>query len=661
MYSFVYFPLLSSIAGLVLSGLCLNTPVKPYRNPLLFWSIILTLWNAGITLFCSVDSVISATWVGYFTQIVVVFIPSVFFHQTLYIIKKDFPRLRKACYIISTLFAISILTTPYYFQGVTKLDLFWVCNAGPLFVLFSFAFYPTVLLPSVILHIKASSSPKMLSLAAVLLVACGLNDLALVMGFRYYFSSTVPVVPLASIIAIFYSLTACHSVLNAQIMETKLRIGQQVAHILRICFVTTLSIIALLLVNLVSPNLISLSTLIITPTFIILALLLGKWMYPRILDDTSTNISQLLMGDRFCYDSQLLEKSRQFSSLLSVEALGTAVVELMTKYLHPSYVKLQLTSGAANRVLFDHSTLPQLSIVMPQSRTEPYAKLDTFGRQHLFNIGQEGKFGYLVLHFPLSSSLSALDISVLTDVCQQIEKNIILIDSHKRNIEAERHRLMSEMSRALAHDLNNLTTSISTYLQLTDSIHTDPDLNGLHDLAASNLSTIQNYIKEAMFFAHSGELKKSPLRPEYILQNVLTNVHARASNKHVTVSVKAISSADLPADATLLERALTNLVANAIDASESGQAVEVSVQYSPTPGPKITIEVTDTGSGIEPKNISRLFQPYFTTKDTGSTNRGFGLGLSITKKIIDLHGGSISVRNNTPKGTVFSVELPTIS
>ncbi len=72
----------------------------------------------------------------------------------------------------------------------------------------------------------------------------------------------------------------------------------------------------------------------------------------------------------------------------------------------------------------------------------------------------------------------------------------------------------------------------------------------------------------------------------------------------------------------------------------------------------VRLKVADEGCGIAPENLHRIFEPYFTTKEFGEDVRGFGLGLTICQKIVVEHGGTISVKSDVGKGTVFTVELP---
>ena len=106
----------------------------------------------------------------------------------------------------------------------------------------------------------------------------------------------------------------------------------------------------------------------------------------------------------------------------------------------------------------------------------------------------------------------------------------------------------------------------------------------------------------------------------------------------------------------LLERALVNLVHNAVDASSPGMTVSVAAM--PGRRGRVQLLVADEGSGITPETRERIFDPYFTTKQYGQEVRGFGLGLTIVQKIAHLHGGSVSVDSTPGKGSIFTIDLP---
>jgi two-component system, NtrC family, sensor histidine kinase HydH len=106
----------------------------------------------------------------------------------------------------------------------------------------------------------------------------------------------------------------------------------------------------------------------------------------------------------------------------------------------------------------------------------------------------------------------------------------------------------------------------------------------------------------------------------------------------------------LIADASQLQQVLVNLSLNALDAMPSGGALSVAVR---TMGKLVVVEVSDTGPGIPRAIMARLFQPFLTTKETG-----LGLGLVISRRIVEDHGGTIEVANRPGGGTQFTIRLP---
>ena len=107
-------------------------------------------------------------------------------------------------------------------------------------------------------------------------------------------------------------------------------------------------------------------------------------------------------------------------------------------------------------------------------------------------------------------------------------------------------------------------------------------------------------------------------------------------------------------DYSQLRQALLNLFINAFQAMPEGGKIDVNV--IPSSGGEIEIVVQDSGCGVPQENLSRLFDPYFTTKI-----RGFGLGLSIVERIVQEHGGVISVVSQQGNGTAFTIKLPACS
>jgi signal transduction histidine kinase len=104
------------------------------------------------------------------------------------------------------------------------------------------------------------------------------------------------------------------------------------------------------------------------------------------------------------------------------------------------------------------------------------------------------------------------------------------------------------------------------------------------------------------------------------------------------------------ADAEQLKTCISNIMINAVQAMPEGGSLTITLR--PSPG-EVDIDLADTGAGIAPEALNQIFEPYYSTKETG-----VGLGLPLTRKIIEEHGGKITVRSELGTGTVFTISLP---
>jgi signal transduction histidine kinase len=223
--------------------------------------------------------------------------------------------------------------------------------------------------------------------------------------------------------------------------------------------------------------------------------------------------------------------------------------------------------------------------------------------------------------------------------------------------------LLGRMSRGMAHDLNNLITPVWTLLQLIGEGESPEALRTeLVPVAIKNIHTMRAYIKEALFFSEN-------LRPDFQLGRLDALVlhvldlarENRRKGKQIQFLVETGGETLVEMDQILIQRLLTNVVSNAIDASPEGGVIHVEIiRLVKTDAARdwLRVRIADHGSGIRPEHLDRIFQPYFTTKKTGDEERGFGLGLAICRKIASLHGGSLGVSSDLGKGTIFNIDLP---
>jgi two-component system, NtrC family, nitrogen regulation sensor histidine kinase NtrY len=236
-----------------------------------------------------------------------------------------------------------------------------------------------------------------------------------------------------------------------------------------------------------------------------------------------------------------------------------------------------------------------------------------------------------------------------------------LVDQRERLIQAERVAAWREVARRLAHELKNplfpLQTTVEN-LQRASSQNPEQFEEVFRESTGILLSEIENL---KAIVGRFSDFAKMP-QPELAtvdLNDVVRNVEKLFEAQFSAVGRPPITpelhlAENLPkiqADATLLRRAVENLILNAMDAMPAGGVL--MLRTSDGDG-DVHLEVSDTGTGLTPEETERIFTPYYTTKQHGT-----GLGLAIVQAIVADHGGRISVESESGVGTAFHVELPT--
>ncbi|MBI2202032.1 MAG: two-component sensor histidine kinase, partial [Armatimonadetes bacterium] len=218
---------------------------------------------------------------------------------------------------------------------------------------------------------------------------------------------------------------------------------------------------------------------------------------------------------------------------------------------------------------------------------------------------------------------------------------------------------LGELAAFIAHEINNPLTSVLGYasLILSEVDATDPRRADLEVIEKEALRA-RAIVRDLLGYARQADSFMGPTYINVALEAVLPLVRQRADGQHVQISTRF--EPDLPAimgDNNQLKQIFINLLNNAIDAMPDGGLIEIQTRtVSPNgAGSQVEIAFQDTGVGIQPEQLPKIFDPFFTTKKAG---QGTGLGLPISKRIVERHGGSINVRSTPGQGTRFTINLP---
>ncbi|MBZ0274407.1 hypothetical protein K8I61_20410 [bacterium] len=228
----------------------------------------------------------------------------------------------------------------------------------------------------------------------------------------------------------------------------------------------------------------------------------------------------------------------------------------------------------------------------------------------------------------------------------------------KRHMHEERMNVVGKLAATIAHEINNPIGVLCLYSQhaLAHLSRDNPVYKNLETIRR-NAEDCRTIIGNLLKLARSPKPERRRVDLRRLCREVVEFVEPLALRHGIAIS-GGIHASDVPiwaqADASMLHQALLNLAVNAIEAGGAGDEVSIGA-YETQDGlsPAQAIEVRDTGAGIAAGDLERIFQPFFTTKQTGT-----GLGLSVADNIVKGHDGRIDVENAPGRGTVFRIVLP---
>ncbi len=228
--------------------------------------------------------------------------------------------------------------------------------------------------------------------------------------------------------------------------------------------------------------------------------------------------------------------------------------------------------------------------------------------------------------------------------------------------EAEKLSLLGRFASTVAHEVRNSLNFINLSIDQIRAKHQVGDERNARELQRNlrnikeEISRLSRLVNDFMSAGRQSPPALAPCDLRKTLQQAIAVVEKQAQQQRITISAEFAPDCPLlQADATQLKTGFLNILTNALQAMPRGGAIRVRTvcQHSNSTSGSVEVRFEDTGPGIRAEDRERIFAPFFSTKPTG-----FGLGLAITRKIVEDHGGRIHAAENPPHGTIMVVELP---
>ncbi|MFT4119607.1 sensor protein FixL [Bradyrhizobium sp.] len=336
---------------------------------------------------------------------------------------------------------------------------------------------------------------------------------------------------------------------------------------------------------------------------------------------------------------------------------------------------IQLFSTAAERLFGwpEHEAIGQnVNLLMPEpdrSRHDGYiARYRTTHDPHIIGIGRivtgRRRDGTT---FPMHLSIGEMQsggepyfTGFVRDLTEHQQTQARLQELQSELVHVSRLTAMGEMASALAHELNQPLAAISNYMKGSrrllagSSDPNTPKIENALDRAAEQALRAGQIIRRLRDFVSRGESEKRVESLSKLIEEAGALGLAGAREQNVQLRFNLDPGADLVlADRVQIQQVLVNLFRNALEAMAQSPRRELVVTNRLAADDMIEVTVSDTGSGFQDDVIPNLFQTFFTTKETG-----MGVGLSISRSIIEAHGGRMTAESNASGGATFRFTLP---
>lgn len=363
-----------------------------------------------------------------------------------------------------------------------------------------------------------------------------------------------------------------------------------------------------------------------------------------IIAAASLVVSHILVRDLAIEERNRMEVWAEAMRSLSTAEENTDLNLVLKVINENNTIPVIVTDDMGNVQTFRNVTLD--AETMEDSLKQAYAmaqKMQASGRDILISLGSDA--GSIHVSYDESVMITRLAFYPYVQLGIVLIFVVIAIFALLTSKKAEQNKVWVGLSKETAHQLGTPISSLMAWTEILRETYPEDELIPEMDKDVKRLQLI------AERFSKIGSIPEpidTPLAE--MLRHVVDYMDRRTSQKVHIIDEYSTCDAHVMVNPSLFEWVLENLCKNAVDAMEGGGTITIKAVASPS----VIIDVTDTGKGIEKKNIKNVFRPGFTTKQ-----RGWGLGLSLAKRIVEeYHHGRIYVlKSEVGKGTTFRIEV----
>ncbi len=613
----------------------------------------------------------------------------------------DHRRLIRSGYLIGAFFVIASIGTPYVVESVGPKMMFpfWPVP-GWLFYPFmaNFCFYSLISFIALIRYYRGADSRRRKQIQFVVygLVLCYSGGLT---NFLLWFE--IPIPPFGNGLVAVYVVAVGYSIMKFRLMEGDMILLKGACYAAFILSASVVLTAAITFFGHSGGGEMVRRDIQMASTFLISSLVLSGlfWLLPSYKGLVSRFVEGNLLRERFAYRAKLKEFVRRIGESPNQKEIFKDVVHFISREMNipkiAFFYKGQLEGAYTCRANegYDPQEINRISFGLD----DPLP--DLLRRKRTFLVGDEIReemrsaevsdmqsavpgtlalgavipvnhndhlIGFLCLSDAYGkASFSDVDLSLLESLCMQVALVFFARDLESKVNQADRLISLGTFAASMAHEIRNPLVSIQTFVSLLGEEEDHPQLRKkLHAVMERDVNRIASIVQNIGCLSENSTQDFSTVDLGKVLDTSIEISAKDLETRGIKLKIYRPDDLWISGNFNQLLQVFVNLIQNAMDALEDVVDPELEIRCDKRGlGQGIrafVVEVHDNGSGIEAAMISKIFEPFISTKDTGDVNRkrGMGLGLSIVKRIIDHHHGEIFVDSKKGAGTRFRVTLP---
>jgi signal transduction histidine kinase len=625
-----------------------------------------------------------ALWAVRINCVGLVFIPATFLSFAFAFVGK---RLKTSIlfflFSLSFIFLVFSLTTKLFFTDIVYRFWGYYPIGGPINALFAIYLIICVVYGTSLLYISLKRSKGIKRIQSVyvffgFLIAFGggFVNLLPVSGLNVY--------PIGNVINIFYTAIITYAIVKHRLMDIGVIIKKSIVYsgllgtVLGIYVLLTFLFGQLLQIFIGFDHSLAIF-------FTALLIVLGYKPLEKLIENTTDKI---FFKRKYDYRKSLKELSREISTVIDLQQLFKLIVVGIAKTVRVDKVSMLIRkdpyiwSGLIGKFGTEEEQITPFNMEMDGAFvsylskqteliiTEEIVDEDIKSALNKFEasvcvpmLSKKGLLGIINIGDKLSQEPYTLeDLELFITLANQASialENAKLIQREKEMIhkleQAERLSSLGRFAAGIAHEIKNPLVSIKTFFQIfSDKEETEEDKQELAELAAQEIIHIEGLLENLLNFA-------KPSTPEFSFEDIneiLKETILLIKQELVLKGAKLIISKEtehipkIMVDRKQIKQVFLNLIYNSLQAMPDGGEIHITSFYDPAEK-ELIMRFTDSGYGIAPQEIKKLFDPFYTTKPGGT-----GMGLAVSYNIIKRHEGEITVKSTPGMGTTFEIRLP---